>query len=140
MHFSAKTIGVGVDILYSNRFANLNIELFATKILSNGEFILTKSMKKSTKMLYLAKKWCAKEAIFKAIPKSKHFLRNLKYIEIFNDELGAPYVNILDPLHSEILDSQGQYQLQISISDEKDVIVAFCIMNCIVDLNSCEMR
>jgi holo-[acyl-carrier protein] synthase len=95
---------IGCDIVKISRFKNNLIKL-ADNILSvreMEEFDLT-----SNKIQYLAGRWAAKEAIFKA---TGH-----KRMTILNKSNGAPYV----------LDNPD---IQISISHEKEYAIAFALI------------
>ena len=92
---------IGCDIVKISRFKNNLIKL-ADNILSvreMEEFDLT-----SNKIQYLAGRWAAKEAIFKAT--------GYKRMTVLNKSNGAPYV----------LDNPD---IQISISHEKEYAIAF---------------
>lgn len=95
---------IGCDIVKTSRFEN-NLNKLANNILSNlemDEFDLT-----SNKIQYLAGRWAAKEAIFKAT--------GYKRMTILNKSNGAPYV-------------LNKPDIQISISHEKEYAIAFAII------------
>ena len=95
---------IGCDIVKTSRFEN-NLNKLANNILSNlemDEFDLT-----SNKIQYLAGRWAAKEAIFKA---TGH-----KRMTVLHKSNGAPYV----------LDNPD---IQISISHEKEYAIAFALI------------
>ena len=58
---------LGCDIVKVSRFKN-NLSKLANKILSESEII--EFNKTTNKIQYIAGRWAAKEAIFKAAPKS----------------------------------------------------------------------
>lgn len=141
---SQNIIGIGVDIVYVDRIAAVHNKSaqFAQKILSANEFDIFNSKDKQAQIQYLARRWCAKEAVFKAMPDARNLTSNAKYIEILNDATGKPYVNLLGNLHqnmvtqchkrkhSDISISEHKYSIYISISDEVNAAIAFCVIIC----------
>lgn len=124
-------IGIGCDIVDINRMHRIHAysDALSRKILSVTELNIMRSKASiETQSRYLAKRWCAKEAVFKAIPLAKKFLINAKYIEILNDSQGKPYVNLLYNIDQLLLCNFDQYQIHISISDEINTAIAFCII------------
>lgn len=76
---------------------------------------------------YLATRFAAKEAVFKAVAhllEEKHF--DLRMVETLNRDDGSPYINI-DGLMRGILDRAGVSHLHISITTEGDLATAFVI-------------
>ena len=76
---------------------------------------------------YLATRFAAKEAAFKAVAhllKEKHF--DLRVIETLNHDDGSPYVNVTDGLR-DVLNRAGVNNLHISITTEGDLATAFVI-------------
>ncbi len=116
-------IGIGTDILSIERIFSIKKPIaFASRILSESELVLFKerySKNESVAMRYLARRFCAKEAISKAI-RTGIGRDGLSFnsICIDNDSLGAPIVYINDILRADIL---------LSISDEDRYVVAFAI-------------
>lgn len=137
-------IGIGVDMVYVDRIAAVHNKSpqFAQKILSANEFDIFNAKEKHAQIKYLARRWCAKEAVFKAMPGARDLTSNAKYIEILNDSTGKPYVNLLGNLHQHMLmrccnrkysDTsilEHKYSIYISISDEVNSAIAFCIISC----------
>jgi phosphopantetheine--protein transferase-like protein len=76
---------------------------------------------------YLATRFAAKEAVFKAVAhllKKRHF--DLRVVETLNRDDGSPYVNISSRLR-DILNRAGVSNLLISITTEGDFATAFVI-------------
>jgi holo-[acyl-carrier protein] synthase len=95
---------IGCDIVKVSRFER-NLSKLAFNILTAPELVeFTESM---NKIQYLAGRWAAKEAIFKA---TGH-----KRMTVLNKSNGAPYV----------LDNPN---IQISISHEKEYAIAFVLI------------
>lgn len=77
------------------------------------------------KVAFLAKRWCAKEAIAKALGTGIAKGVGFQQIEISNDDLGAPKAELYDGA-LERLDKLGGKQALISLSDERHYSLAFC--------------
>ena len=95
---------IGCDIVKVSRFER-NLDRLASNILSNlevKEFNLS-----ANRIEYIAGRWAAKEAIFKATGN--------KRMTVLNDHNGAPYV----------LDNSN---IKISISHEKEYAMAIALM------------
>ncbi|VEU76428.1 4'-phosphopantetheinyl transferase superfamily protein [Mycoplasmopsis columboralis] len=98
---------IGVDLTRISRFKNKNYP-FAQRILSNEELEQFQELNEYEKVLFLARAWCIKEAIFKA---------NNAY---------ADYSKIT--LKKE--NNRWTFkQFSISISHEGDLLIAFVIDN-----------
>ena len=124
-----KILGIGVDITKNNRIQNLiRNKSFINRIFSINEVKLSK--KNSNKTNYFAKRFAAKEALVKSIGTGFRNNLNFKDIEIFNDKIGKPYyfkskkINNIINKKFKIKD----YNLFLSISDEKDYSIAFTIL------------
>lgn len=94
---------IGCDIVKISRF-ELNLSKLAAKILSKAE--LDEFDRVTSRIEYLAGRWAAKEAIFKAT--------GLKRMSILNTVTGAPYV----------VDNPA---IKISISHEKEYAIAVAL-------------
>ncbi len=109
---------IGIDIVENNRMLNKDTE-FIKRILSKKELeIYLTYNEEERKVQYLASRFAAKEAIFKA---HKNGNKDLNYnnISILNENDGSPYIEI-----NEI----KKENLQISISHEKNYSVAIVII------------
>ena len=124
-----KVLGIGVDVIQNKRVKSLiNNKKFILRTFSKNEIKFSKkNLKKSN---YFSKRFAAKEAFVKAL--GTGFRNNLNFndIEILNDKLGKPYY-----LKSKKIDyiiekrfKTKNYDLFLSISDEKDYSVAFAIL------------
>lgn len=114
---------IGVDIEDNSRFANKD----RVKDSKFFEIIFTQSeldycFSKSIPAPHLCARFCAKEAIIKAL--TYKGIKHSKYndIEIYHGENGAPYVRFLDEtLHN--------LKVDISISHDKDKSIAVAIIH-----------
>jgi len=113
-------IDIGIDIIEHSRFEKmLNDERKYKRILSKEEleiFLEVESEKR--KVEYLASRFCAKEAIIKAINKKKLSF-SYKDISILNDNNGAPYVKF---------NFEVDFQILLSISHSDTSSVSFALM------------
>ncbi len=124
-----KTLGIGVDLISNNRIKILlNNKRFIKRIFGNKELKLSKKIVNKTS--YFAKRFAAKEALAKSIGTGFRNNLNFKDIEILNDKIGKPYF-----LKSKKIDNiinkrfkTKNYNLFLSISDEKDYSIAFTIL------------
>ncbi len=84
---------LGIDLVENNRFKNKSEE-FINRILSSDELKVYSSFtNEMRKLTYLASRFSAKEAIFKACKEGDKSL-NYKDISVLNYANGAPYVRI----------------------------------------------
>lgn len=111
---------IGIDIVEHSRFLKMmNDERLYTRILSDEELIIYLGIElEKRKLEYLASRFCAKEAIIKAI--NKEFL-SFSYtdVSILNEANGAPYVKFKFDVSFEIL---------ISLSHSDTNSIAFAIL------------
>ena len=124
-----KTIGIGVDIVDNNRINSLiKNKKFVNRIFSKKEITISK--KYSNKINFFSKRFAAKESFAKALGTGFRNNLNLKDIEIINDKLGKPYY-LISPKIEKLIKKKKKsmnFQLFLSISDEKDYSVAFTII------------
>jgi holo-[acyl-carrier protein] synthase len=80
------------------------------------------------KVTFLAKRWCAKEAVAKALGTGIAKGVGFQQIQINNNELGAPSVELFEEALNRLAALGGQNVL-ISISDERHYAVAFCTLS-----------
>mgnify|MGYP001386295523 CR=1 FL=1 len=124
-----KILGIGVDVIQNKRIKTL----IKNKTFINRTFG-SKEVKISNKVLnktnFFAKRFAAKEAFVKALGTGFRNKLNFKDIEISNDKIGKPYyikTKKLDQIINKKFKKKN-YNLFLSISDEKDYSVAFTIL------------
>jgi len=124
-----KTIGIGVDIVDNNRIKSLiKNKKFVSRIFSKKEITISKKYLNKTN--FFSKRFAAKESFAKALGTGFRNSLNLKDIEIINDKLGKPYY-LISPKIKKLIKKKKKtenFQLFLSISDEKDYSVAFTII------------
>jgi holo-[acyl-carrier protein] synthase len=124
-----KTVGIGVDIIDNKRFKNLiKDKKFINRIFSKKE--ISASKKKLNKINFFSNRFAAKESFAKALGTGFRNKLNFKDIEIINDNLGKPFYLINNKIKQIIKKNKkiANFELFLSISDEKDYSVAFTII------------
>ena len=124
-----KTVGIGVDIVDNKRFKKLiKDNKFINRIFSKKEIFASK--KTLNKINFFSKRFAAKESFAKALGTGFRNKLNFKDIEILNDKLGKPFYLINNKIKQIIKKNKkiANFELFLSISDEKDYSVAFTII------------
>jgi len=78
-------------------------------------------------LAFLAKRWCAKEAVAKALGTGIAKGVGFQQIQVNTNDLGAPSIELFEGALQRLEDLGGQHAL-ISISDERHYAVAFCTL------------
>ena len=120
--------GIGTDVVEVSRIRlvlkKYGLKL-AEKILTNNELLAYKTAK--SKESFLAKRFAAKEAFAKAFGTGLRGSVNFKSIEVVHDSLGKPLLKYYNKLHI-LVEEKNIYHCHLSISDEKNIAVAFVIL------------
>ena len=124
-----KILGIGVDIVENKRFKKatknkkLIKRLFTLSEIKNSRLIKDKST-------FFSKKFAAKESFSKALGTGFKKGLNFKDIEILNNNLGKPFIRLNKKLQKIILKrlKVKNFELFLSISDEKEYSIAFTII------------
>lgn len=110
--------GIGVDIVEVSRIKKaLMIEGFKEKTFTEKEIENCHGSEEA----YYAKRFAAKEAVFKATSFIGSY--DLRKIEILNEENGMPYV-VMDDFFKE----NGVNSIHLSLSDELEYAIAYCVV------------
>ena len=127
-----KILGIGVDIIKNQRITkSIQNKKFLNRIYSKEEIISSKKEKKGNN--FYAKRFAAKESFSKALGTGIREKLFFKDIIILNDKFGKPYfkktkkINVLINKKFKI----KNYNLFLSISDEKDYSIAFTVLQTI---------
>jgi len=124
-----KILGIGVDIIQNKRLKNLIFsKTFLSRTFSKNEIKISKKI--SSKTNYFSKRFAAKEAFAKSIGTGFRENLNFKDIEILNDKKGKPFYfksKKIDTIVKKKFKIKN-YNLFLSISDEKDYSIAFTII------------
>ena len=124
-----KIFGIGVDIVENNRFKKLlKKKNFVNRICSQKELLVFKN--KRNKILYLSKRFSAKEAFVKSL--GTGFRHNLcfKDISILNNKKGKPYF-LFNKRLKDILKKKyklNNFKAHLSLSDEKKHSVSYVVL------------
>ena len=123
-------IGNGVDIIKNSRINNsLKIKGFLKRIFTEKEIQQGKKLK--NKINFYAKRFAAKEAFVKSIGTGFRDNINFNDIEIYNNKKGSPKIKISQKI-KDILKKKFKiknYDIHLSLSDEKNHSIAFVILN-----------
>lgn len=104
---------IGIDIVEHQRIV-LNYERLALKILSKLEYeVFLKIELENRKIEYVASRFAAKEALYKAT----NLKLNFKDVSILNEDNGKPYVLI----------KEKKANYEVSLSHEKNYSVAIAL-------------
>ena len=124
-----RILGIGVDIIQNKRIkSSIKNRLFVLRTFGNKEIYFSKNT--SDKTNYFAKRFAAKEALAKSIGTGFRNNLNFKDIQILNDKIGKPYYQKSKKINN-IINKKFKvknYDLFLSISDEKDYSIAFTIL------------
>ena len=124
-----KILGIGVDIIKNKRIqSSIKSKIFLKRTFGDNELEFSK--KTLNKTNFFAKRFAAKEAFAKSLGTGFRNNLNFKDIEIINDNVGKPYY-LRSKKIDQIIKKKFQvknYDLFLSISDEKDYSIAFTIL------------
>lgn len=132
-----KIFGIGIDLLDSSRIYKLYEKYehkLKERILSENEIlVLDKIKNKDRKINYIAKRFSAKESFLKALGIGLGHGIKFDNIEIVNDELGKPHLN-LDNKATKIVENLYKIAIiyikfDLSITDERNFINTITIIS-----------
>ena len=124
-----RIVGIGVDIINNSRFKKLiKNKKFINRICSIKEINNFKN--KKNKILFLSKRFSAKEAFVKSL--GSGFRNNLcfKDISVLNDNYGKPYFKFNSKI-KKILKKKynlNKFIAHLSLSDEKKHSISYVIL------------
>ena len=124
-----KILGIGVDIVKNKRIKSLiKNKLFLSRTFSQNEIRISKNI--SNKTNYFSKRFAAKEALAKSLGTGFRNNLNFKDIEILNNKKGKPFYSKSKKIDTIIKKTFkiSNFNLFLSISDEKDYSIAFTIL------------
>jgi holo-[acyl-carrier protein] synthase len=122
-------LGIGVDIVKNKRIKSLiKNKLFLSRTFSQNEIKTSKNI--SNKINYFSKRFAAKEALAKSLGTGFRNNLNFKDIEILNNKKGKPFYSKSKKIDTIIKKTFkiSNFNLFLSISDEKDYSIAFTIL------------
>jgi holo-[acyl-carrier protein] synthase len=119
-------IGIGTDITEVARIEkNIENNHFKEKVFSSNEIAYCEI--KSNKAERFAARFAAKEAFFKALGTGLRSGMAFKEVEVLNDELGKPYLNILGKT-LEIIAEKEIRVIHVSLSHTKEMAIAMVVL------------
>ncbi|MDO4434302.1 MAG: holo-ACP synthase [Alysiella sp.] len=119
--------GIGTDILDIKRIAYLYErygDALPRRILHEDEWVIFSGSQ--DKIRFLAKRFAAKEAFSKAVGTGIREPVSLRHIAVAHNELGKPEF-VCAPELRFFLSECGIHSVHLSLSDEKDCVLAFAI-------------
>jgi holo-[acyl-carrier protein] synthase len=120
--------GIGTDIVEVDRIqASLDQfgDAFAQRILADSE--MPSYLESKIKARFLAKRFAAKEAFSKALGTGIRGEVSFQNIAVTHDDLGKPLLD-LSPVLLQLFAEKNIVQSHVSISDEKNLAVAFVVL------------
>jgi holo-[acyl-carrier protein] synthase len=120
--------GIGTDLVEPARIARLLEkygERFAKRLLTDEEW--PEYLGSGQPVMFLAKRFAAKEALAKAFGTGMRYPVSLSHIGITHDHLGKPYFTF-HPALRELARNEGITRHHLSISDELTLACAFVIL------------
>ena len=120
--------GIGTDIVEYARIERMWLQYqlrLAERLLSDAE--LPEYHEHAHPARFLAKRFAAKEAFAKAVGSGLRYPVSLSLISVTHDGLGKPMLQF-DPLLRTYLAQLGINGHHLSISDERNMIVAFVVL------------
>ena len=121
--------GIGVDIVDNNRFKKLiKKKKFIRRIFSNKEMDIFK--KKNNKILYLSKRFSAKEAFVKALGSGFRDSLCFNDISILNNKKGKPYFFFNQKIKGILKKKYklNKFKAHLSLSDEKKYSISYVVL------------
>lgn len=122
--------GIGTDIVEVSRIMSSITKFgddFATRILTNDE--MASYLSSHIKARFLAKRFAAKEAFSKALGTGLRAPATFQNIAVSHDALGKPILILARDLQA-LLDEKKITQTHITISDEKNLALAYVVLEC----------
>ena len=121
--------GIGTDIVNTTRIERLYKrygDVFVDKILAHTEWLEWSRTPPTHPVLFLSKRFAAKEAFAKAIHTGLRHPATLSNIAVVHDKIGSPEF-LCDASLQKWLKEQGISKVHLSLSDEQDYVLAFVI-------------
>jgi holo-[acyl-carrier protein] synthase len=114
--------GIGTDIIEVERVASaISKEAFKKKVFTDAEINYCEQFKTAESF---AARYAAKEAFFKALGTGWRDGMHITEVEVINDELGKPYIQ-LSGFTKEKVAQMGVKEIHLSLSHIKSMAIAF---------------
>ncbi|MFT6153335.1 MAG: holo-[acyl-carrier protein] synthase [Bermanella sp.] len=125
------SIAIGTDIVEIERIAEAYSRQghkLVKRILTPSEIKIFENISNlQSQVSYLAKRWCVKEAVAKALGTGIAKGIGWQQMEVTNNELGAPQM-VLSGKAEVRMKALGGKNVLISLSDERLYAMAFCTL------------
>lgn len=119
-------IGIGTDIAEVPRIAkSIENKSFKVKVFSASEIAYCET--KANKAERFAARFAAKEAFFKALGTGWRDGMAFNEVEVVNDEIGKPTLNIIGAT-AEIIKKKNITSIHVSLSHVKDTAIAMIVI------------
>ena len=128
-------LGIGTDIIDGRRIEvilNRHEDNFAKRIFTKAELVAAN--KTANKAHFLAKRFAAKEAVYKALSSSGIAGRGWLEAETLNGLNGAPFVNLTGRCKTALETiTPGGYKAKVSVSlsDDRPYALAFVVISAV---------
>ena len=120
--------GIGTDIVSIERIRTAlarHDERFARKVLSDAELAKYETLNDGA--AYVAKRFAAKEAFFKALGEAPSSANTWHQLSVVNDAAGRPSL-VCGGLLTALLAARKISSTHVSLSDEREHAVAFVVL------------
>jgi len=119
--------GIGTDIIEVGRMERHlnNSEALRDKLFTEREQAYAND--KASMYQHYAARFAAKEAFFKALGTGYRFGMAFREIEVINDDLGKPVIQVYGKV-KEFIEKQGIKSIHLSISHVKEMANAFVVL------------
>lgn len=117
-------IGTGCDILSIKKIEKMHKKMgwaFPQQVLGPNELEVFAGLAGGQETVYLARRYCAKEAFFKAVGKKLDW----RQVQVLNDGNGRPILSFNGDLKHEMYAGK---EFHVTISDSDETVISFVIM------------
>lgn len=125
-------VGIGTDLVNTQQIAKYKKQsnFFIDEIFTNNEIKYCESM--AFPETHYAGRFAAKEAFFKALGTGVGYGMKFTDVEVFQDELGKPFIRLHQKTKS-IAETKQAEKIHLSISHSKTTAIAFVIIQKPID-------
>ena len=119
-------LGAGIDLIEVSRIAkSIENESFKIKVFSEAEIAYCET--KANKEESYAVRFAAKEAFLKAVGTGLRSGMAINEIEVFSDELGKPFINLIGKTAETLADKKIK-TIHVSLSHIKEMAIAMIVL------------
>ena len=124
-------LGIGSDVLKNSRIEkllNIHRDRFLKRIFTSIEIDLIKTINNHRQVLYISKRYAAKEAFAKAMGTGIGRELSFQDVEILSEKNGKPYFKFSNFLEKKLQNIYGRVVAHLSMSDEEEYSQAFVVI------------